>query len=61
MPAGLALESADNVSVSGIPQNITQLTAGNKDISNQLNPEFYNETSEKPVNYEFVQEGADGE
>ena len=58
MPAGLALESADNVSVSGIPQSITQHVAGTPDIPNQLNPEFYNETSEKPVSYEFVQEGA---
>ena len=58
MPAGLALSSAEDVSVSGIPQNITQLTAGTKDVLNQLNPEFYNETSEKPVNYEFLQEGS---
>lgn len=58
MPAGLALSSAEDVSVSGIPQNITQLTAGSKDVLNQLNPEFYNETSEKPVNYEFLQEGS---
>ena len=58
MPAGLALSSAEDVSVSGIPQNITQLTAGTEDVLNQLNPEFYNETSEKPVNYEFLQEGS---
>ena len=58
MPAGLALSSAEDVSVSGIPQSITQLTAGTEDVLNQLNPEFYNETSEKPVNYEFLQEGS---
>ena len=58
MPAGLALSSAEDVSVSGIPQSITQLTAGTKDVLNQLNPEFYNETSEKPVNYEFLLEGS---
>lgn len=58
MPAGLALSSAEDVSVSGIPQSITQLTAGTEDVLNQLNPEFYNETSEKPVNYEFFQEGS---
>ncbi len=32
MPAGLALTSAEGVSVSGIPQNITQLTAGTKNM-----------------------------
>lgn len=57
MPAGLTLESADNVSVSGIPQTITQPVSGTEDIENQVNPEFYNETSEKPVSYEFQQEG----
>lgn len=58
MPAGLALASADSVSVSGIPQTIIQPVAGTEDVSDQLNPEFYNETSEKPVSYEFLQEGA---
>ncbi len=58
MPAGLALVSAEDVSVSGIPQTITQPVAGTEDVPNQLNPEFYNETSEKPVNYEFLQEGS---
>ena len=57
MPAGLALLSAEDISVSGIPQSITQLTAGTEDIPNQLNPELCNETSEKPVSYEFLQEG----
>ena len=57
MPADLELESLENVSVSGIPQTITQPVAGTEDIPNQLNPELYNETSEKPVSYEFLQEG----
>ena len=58
MPAGLALASADSVSVTGIPQSIVQPVAGTEDVPNQLNPEFYNETAEKPVSYEFLQEGA---
>ena len=58
MPAGLALTSPDSVSVTGIPQSITQPAAGTPDIPGQLNPEFYNETVEKPVSYEFVPEGA---
>lgn len=58
MPAGLALASADSVSVTGIPQSIVQPVAGTEDVPSQLNPEFYNETAEKPVSYEFLQEGA---
>lgn len=58
MPAGLALTSPDSVSVTGIPQSIVQPVAGTEDVPNQLNPEFYNETAEKPVSYEFLQEGA---
>ena len=58
MPAGLALASADSVSVTGIPQSIVQPMAGTEDVPNQLNPELYNETAEKPVSYEFLQEGA---
>ena len=57
MPEGLILTSADNVSVTGIPQSVVQPVAGTEDVPNQLNPELYNETSEKQVGYEFLQEG----
>lgn len=57
MPEGLVLTSADNVSVIGIPQSVVQPVAGTEDVPNQLNPELYNETSEKQVGYEFLQEG----
>lgn len=57
MPAGLALVSSDSVSVTGIPQSIVQPVAGTPDVPGQLNPEFYNETAEKTVSYEFLPEG----
>lgn len=58
MPTGLSLVSPDSVSVSGIPQTIVQPVSGTTDIPGQLDPEFYYETAEKPVSYEFLQEGA---
>lgn len=57
MPAGLALASPDSVSVTGIPQYIVQPVAGTTDVPGQLNPEFYNETANKEVTWEFVPEG----
>ena len=57
MPAGLVLDSMENVSVNGIPQSITQPVAGTEDTPGQLNPEFYNETGETTVGYEFLPEG----
>lgn len=58
MPAGLVLTSPDSVSVSGIPQSIVQPVSGTADTAGQLDPEFYNETMEKPVSYEFLPEEA---
>lgn len=58
MPAGLALASPESVSVSGIPQTIVQPVSGTTDVPGQLDPEFYYETAEKPVSYEFLPEGA---
>ena len=57
MPTGLALASPDSVSVTGIPQYVVQPVAGTPDISSQLNPEFYNETAQKEVIWEFLPEG----
>ncbi|MDY4694233.1 MAG: isopeptide-forming domain-containing fimbrial protein [Blautia sp.] len=57
MPQGLALASADSVSLSGIPQSIVEPVAGSADVPGVLNPEFYNETQEKLVGYEFLPEG----
>lgn len=57
MPAGLALASPDSVSITGIPQSITELVAGTQDMPGILNPEYYQETAEKQVTYEFVPEG----
>lgn len=57
MPAGLALASTDSVSVSGIPERIIQPVAGTPDVPNSVNPEFYQETTEKVVSYEFIPDG----
>lgn len=46
MPAGLVLDSMENVSVNGIPQSITQPVAGTEDTPGTAESrEFY----KKPV------------
>lgn len=57
MPVGLSLASPDSVSISGIPERIIQPVAGTPDIPNSVNPEFYQETAEKMVSYEFIPDG----
>ncbi|MDO4339887.1 MAG: isopeptide-forming domain-containing fimbrial protein [Eubacteriales bacterium] len=58
MPAGLALAAPDAVSISGIPETIADPAAGTPDQPSQINPEWYQETAQKQVGYEFVPEGS---
>lgn len=58
MPVGLALTSPESVTIQGIPESITQPVAGTPDIPGVLNPEYYLETAQKTVTYNFFPEGA---
>lgn len=58
LPEGLALDGAeDAVTVSGVPAVIQNPVAGTDDAGNQLNPENYKETVEKPVSCQVTRQG----
>ena len=57
IPAGLNLESLEDVRVSGIPAMITDKVQGPNDKSSQLDEKEYNSTEEKTNNYDLKQEG----
>ena len=58
LPEGLALDGAeDAVTVSGVPAVVQNPVAGTDDAGNQLNPENYKETVEKPVSCQVTRQG----
>lgn len=58
LPEGLALDGDEGaVTVSGVPAVIQDPVAGTDDAGNELNPENYNETIEKPVTCQVARQG----
>ena len=59
LPEGLALDEEEGaVTVTGVPAAIqNNPVAGTDDAGNELNPENYKETVEKPVNCQVTRQG----